>query len=154
MRIIRVCSALLLVGSVACERGRSPSPDSAATTAAMASDSGMRGGMGMADATHSDTIVDRVKADLGALQQAAGDNVVRLVPAHAVVVEALIADCEQMMRQMKMAVPAKWTSAVADLRKDLARMRSANAAAVHAMLPAHSDRVNAILSMRHDMMKM
>ena len=110
--------------------------------------------MGMMDATHPDTIVERTKADLSALQQAAGDNVVKLVPAHAVVVEALIADCEQMMRQMKMAVPAKWTSAVAELRKDLGRMRSADAAAVHTMLSAHSDRVNAMLSMRHDMMKM
>ena len=161
MRIIRVCSAVVLVGGVACSRERSPSPDSTAMAAAhppamaaMASDSGNRGGMGMMDATHPDTIVERTKADLSALQQAAGDNVVKLVPAHAVVVEALIADCEQMMRQMKMAVPAKWTSAVAELRKDLGRMRSADAAAVHTMLSAHSDRVNAMLSMRHDMMKM
>ena len=161
VRTITLCSALLLGGSVACDRDHAPSPDSAAAAAAhpaampaMAGDSGKSGGMGMADMAHPDAVVERTKADLSALQQAAGADVVKLVPAHAVVVEALIADCEQMMETMKMPAPEKWTNAVAELRTDLGRMRSANTAAVHAMLPAHAERVNAMLSMRHDMMKM
>ena len=77
-----------------------------------------------------------------------------MVPAHAEAVNALIADCEQMMQQMKMTPPAKWNTAVAAVRADLAKMSSASAGALHAMVPAHVDRVKGILDMRHDMMKM
>lgn len=89
-----------------------------------------------------------------ALQAASGDSLVRLVPAHREVVEAVNADCEAMMRQMKMAAPDKWTRAVAALRNDLTRMANTDAAALQAMLPEHRARVDAMLGMRRDMMRM
>ena len=77
-----------------------------------------------------------------------------LVATHRQTVEALIANCEMMMKQMKMNPPRKWTNAVAQLHQDLRQMTTANAAALHAMWPDHRLRVQGMLDMRHDMMKM
>lgn len=118
------------------------------------STTGAMGGMGAMGAMHSDSVATRAEADLAAFQSASPDGAVKLVRAHRAAVEALIADCEQMMRQMKMTPPAKWNRAIADLRQDLTHMDTANAAALHAMMPAHRERVSALLAMRHDMMKM
>ncbi|MEO7713155.1 MAG: hypothetical protein ABIV10_09590 [Gemmatimonadaceae bacterium] len=115
----------------------------------------MKSGDGMAMAgMHADTVVSRVQRDLAAMDAASGDAIVRLVPAHRQTVEALIADCETMMKQMKMTPPSKWNDAVAALRKDLGMMAQANTASLQATWPQHKQRVQAMLDMRHDMMKM
>lgn len=166
-------SALMLIVLTACGRTQPAHSDttamgmSASQQGSGMMESSMKGGMtgssmkgGMANempamgGMHSDSVAARAQADLAALTAASPDAAVKLVPAHQAAVEALIADCEQMMGGMKMTPPAKWKTAVADLRKDLAQMRPASATALHAMLPAHSKRVSGMLSMRHDMMKM
>lgn len=125
----------------------------AATGAAMAThdSAGKMAGMG---GMHADTVVTRVQGDLTAMNAASGEAIVPLVAAHKQTVEALIADCEMMMKQMKMNSPQKWTNAVAALRGDLGKMSTANAAALHEMWPDHRQRVQGMLDMRHDMMKM
>ena len=103
---------------------------------------------------HADTVVARVQGDLATMNAASGDAIVPLVAAHRQTVEALIADCAMMMQQMKMNPPRKWTNAVASLHEDLSKMTTANASALHAMWPDHRRRVQGMLDMRHDMMKM
>ena len=112
---------------------------------------GKMAGMG---GMHADTVVALVRGDLAAMNAASGDAIVPLVAAHRQAVEALIADCAMMMKQMKMNPPRKWTNAVTSLHEDLSRMTTANAAALHAMWPDHRLRVQGMLDMRHDMMKM
>ena len=127
-------------------------PAPSAGGAMMAGDSaGKMAGMG---GMHTDSVAARVQGDLTAMNAASGETIVPLVAAHRQTVEALIADCEMMMKQQKMNPPQKWTKAVAALHADLSHMTTANAAALHAMWPAHSQRVQGMLDMRHDMMKM
>ena len=129
--------------------------DTAAMAPATPASMGSMSGDGMAmSGSHSDSIAMRAQTDLDALRAASADDAVKMVPAHADAVNALIADCEQMMKSQKMTPPAKWNTAVAAVRADLAKMSTANASALHAMVPAHADRVKGILDMRHDMMKM
>ncbi len=166
MSTIRNSAMLLMFSAAACGRGDSARSDSAGGMMAAQTASGMAGdkmnggamsdtgAMGAMGAMHSDSVAMRAEADLAAFQAVSPDNAVRLVGVHRAAVEALIADCERMMRQMKMTAPAKWNQAIADLRQDLTRMETANAAALHAMMPAHRERVSALLAMRHDMMKM
>ncbi|MBA2688141.1 MAG: hypothetical protein H0U64_08565 [Gemmatimonadaceae bacterium] len=77
-----------------------------------------------------------------------------MLPAHTSAVEALLADCEQMMREMKMTPPAKWNKATAEIRSDLTRMGGMSPSQLKAFIPEHRTRVEGILGMRHDMMKM
>lgn len=158
MRSVTLLSALLFAAVTACGK----SPDRAADTTGMmapamadgaAGDSAMAGGMRAPNGMHSDTLVERTEADLKALEGASPAAAAALLPAHENVVNALIADCEKMMRDEKMTVPAKWTTTVAELRRDLDRMRTADAASLGAMRTAHIERVRAVLSMRHEMMQ-
>ena len=151
----------LVIFAAAC----SPKDHAATDTAAMAmtpaassggvmmtnDSTGKMAGMG---GMHADTVVARVQGDLAAMNAASGDAIVPLVAAHRQTVEALIADCAMMMQQMKMNPPQKWTNAVASLHEDLSKMTTANASALHAMWPDHRRRVQGMLDMRHDMMKM
>ena len=119
----------------------------------MAGGSMAMGSMAMGTA-HSDSVTARAQAQLVAFKAAAPDAAVKMVPEYTQSITALLADCEQMMKQMKMAPPAKWTTAAGAVRAGLAKMSGANASALHAMVPAHAERVDGILGMRHDMMKM
>ena len=101
-----------------------------------------------------DTVVEHVRKDLDAMDGASGAAMVSLVPTHKQTVESFIADCEAMMKGMKMTPPAKWTDAVATLRSDLGKMQTADAASLHAMWPTHKQHVQGMIDMRHDMMKM
>ncbi len=150
-------ASLLIIGA-ACSSSDRTARDTAAPgamSAAASSDTTMtpRGGMAMSG-MHADTVVARVQRDLAAMDAASGDAIVPLVPAHRQTVEALIADCEMMMKQTKMTPPTKWHAAVTALRKDLGTMATAKTASLHAMWPQHKQRVQAMLDMRHDMMKM
>lgn len=150
--------ATLTVGStVACQTESREHADSAASPAmpAMMGDSA-HGAMGMSgtQGMRQDSIVPRVQAHLQRLAAASPDSVKALVSEDQRVVTALIADCEQMMRDMKMTPPGKWNDAVRDLRHDLDRMPGMTAAQLSAAMPGHRQRIEGMLSMRHDMMKM
>ncbi|GAC1477709.1 MAG: hypothetical protein NVS1B4_20760 [Gemmatimonadaceae bacterium] len=160
MSTIGVFAVLGLSAAVACsgsERARSDSmgtPAAADHPTSSPQAATTAGGAMAMGAVHSDSIAIRAEADLAALRAASPDSAVKLVAAHRQVVEALVADCEQMMRQMKMTPPAKWNRTVEALRQDLTQMRTASASALRPMLPAHAERVKALLDMRRDMMKM
>lgn len=103
---------------------------------------------------HSDSLAAHAQSQLDALKGASPDAAVKMVPEYKESITALLADCERMMTQMKMTPPAKWNTASGAVRADLVTMSSANANALHAMMPRHAERVKAILDMRHAMMKM
>lgn len=109
---------------------------------------GKMGGM------HDDTLVARVTAHLGRLATASPDSLRALVPADREIVTALIADCEQMMRQMKMEPPRKWRNVVSDLRQDLDRLATLSGPPLQQLMTEHRKRIENVLSMRHDMMQM
>ncbi len=157
MSLHRLAAPLLLVVA-ACSAPERSATDTAVSASSPAADAGVAhdsaGAMAGMGGMHADTIVTRVRQDLASMDAAAGDSVTRLVPAHRQTVEALIADCEAMMRQMKMDPPRKWRNAVAAIRTDLGKISTANAAAVQALWPEHKRRVEDMLAMRHDMMKM
>lgn len=90
---------------------------------------------------------------LAHMDQAGADSLKTLLPRHQQVVEALIKDCENMMRMEKMSPPRKWTNTVADVRQDLARMMTMSSAGVAQAWPDHERRIRDMLNMRHDMMK-
>ena len=150
--------SLLIIGAACSSSDRKASDTAAAgamSSAAASSDTMKKAGGGMAmSGMHADTVVTRVQRDLAAMDAASDDAIVSLVPAHRQTVDALIADCETMMKEMKMTPPSKWNEAVAALRKDLGMMAAAKGASLHAMWPEHKQRVQAMLDMRHDMMKM
>ena len=165
MSLPSVRSALmmsLLAASGACRSNeRAPAADSAAdatpaTSTAAADSAGTAatptgqamGGM------HQDTLAARVEAHLGRLASSDPDSLRALVPVDREVVTTLIADCERMMRQMKMDPPRKWRNAVRDLRRDLDRMDSLSGAQLQQAIPEHKKRVEGMLAMRHDMMRM
>ncbi len=153
-----VAIATLAVGStVACRTDSRERADSATLPAmpGMTGDSA-HGAMGMSDTQgmHQDSIVPRMQAHLQRLATASPDSLKALVSEDQRVVTALIADCEKMMRDTKMTPPGKWNDAVRDLRQDLDRMPAMTAAQLSAAMPGHRQRIEGMLSMRHDMMKM
>lgn len=138
LRLTVLCACLLAVAT-AC---RSETRNAADTTQqAMA---------GM----HEDTLAARVQAHLQRLATNNPDSLRALVPADREVVTTLIADCEKMMRDMKMTPPQKWQDAVRDLRQDLDRMATMSGAQLQSAVPEHRKRIEDMLSMRRDMMNM
>jgi hypothetical protein len=129
---------------------------SIAASGADSSAGGMAGMPAMAGTTgmHQDTLIPRVEAHLKHLDTTNPDSLSALVPVDREVVTALIADCEQMMRQMKMDPPRKWRSAVKDLRQDLEHMGRMTGAQLRAAMPEHRKRIEGMLAMRRDMMRM
>ena len=154
-----VLTMMLLTSAAACRSSdRARATDTVATASAASSAAG-DSSRAMAGSQHAmggmqDTVVPRVQAHLQRLSTAAPDSLRALVPADREVVTALIADCEQMMRAMKMEPPQKWRNAVRDLRQDLAGMASMTATQLQQAMPAHRKRIEGMLAMRHDMMKM
>lgn len=159
MSIMKLSALLAVVAVAACSKTEPARTDTAAMTPAMAPATpvamGSMSGDGMAmNRAHSDSIAAHAQTRLDSLRAASPDAAVKMVPEYTQAVNALLADCERMMKQMKMTPPAKWTTASAAVRADLVKMSTANASALHAIVTAHADRARGILDMRHDMMKM
>lgn len=155
MSAMKLSAALALVVVAACGKTESAGTDTVAMAPATPAAMGAMSGDGMAmSRARSDSVAAHAQMHLDSLRAASAADAVKRVPEYTQAVNALIADCEQMMQQQKMTPPATWNTTVAAVRADLAKMSTANASALHAMVPAHADRVKAILDMRHDMMKM
>lgn len=159
MSMMKLSALLAVVVVAACSKSEPARTDTTAMTPAMAPATpaamGSMSGDGMAmNRAHSDSVAAHAQMHLDSLRAASATNAVKRVPEYKQAVTALLADCEQMMKQMKMTPPAKWNTASAAVRADLAKMSSASASALHAMIPAHAERVKGILDMRRDMMKM
>lgn len=162
MRLSARALTCLLIAT-ACSSGRSSgTTDSvaASTKGAVAtsqpSDSGpgpMARGEAMG-ATHQDTLAPKVQAHLQRLATGDPDSLRALVPEDRRVVTALIQDCEQMMREMKMDPPRKWRSAVQELQGELGRMQAMSGAQLQRAMPDHRRHIESMLAMRRDMMRM
>jgi hypothetical protein len=169
----RMSVAFVLVVAAACSKSDSAPSDSARmasdsmASASAAGNSTMAGGAmaggamaggamagGSAMTAHSDSIAAHAQMHLDSLTAATPEAAVKRVPEYKQAVMALLEDCEKMMKDQKMTPPDKWNTAAAAVRADLTAMGSAKASALHAMIPAHADRVKGILGMRKDMMKM
>ncbi len=154
-------SVCLLATSTACrsEAGKSAADSNAAAAApapggAAPANTGQHAMAGGMSGMHEDTLAARVQAHVQRLSTNNPDSLKALVPADRDVVNSLIADCEKMMREMKMTPPRKWNSAVADLRADLGRLPTLSGAALQTAMADHRKRIEDMLSMRRDMMKM
>ena len=156
MSVTKLATVLALFAAAACSKQDAPKADTTAMAMPAATTTpGAMSGSGMAmDNAKSDSIAAHARAQLDSLVAATPEAAVKRVPEHSQAVESLLADCERMMKQMKMTPPAKWNSVVATIRADLKGMRGANATALHAMIPAHADHLKGVLDMRKDMMKM
>ena len=142
---IRFVLTIMALTTVAACGSRDQTSESDSAHAAMPGGSG---------AMHQDTLAPRVEAHLQRLQTNDPDSLRALVAADREVVNALIADCEQMMREMSMEPPQKWRNAVQDLRRELDRMASMTGAQLQQLAPEHRKRIEGMLSMRGDMMRM
>lgn len=147
------CGAALSLAACTAEKKTSDAADTTAVVAGSNDMGGMRSSTSM-PMTHSDTVAMSAAADIEQFASAPADRVKSLLPAHTSAVEVLLADCEQMMQQMKMTPPAKWTKATAETRSDLTRMTGMNSSQLKTFMPEHRAHVEGILSMRRDMMKM
>lgn len=152
---------LLLASSAACRsEARSRAAERAAGTttgaagSAAAADTGQRAMAGEMTGMHRDTLAASVEAHLQRLATSNPDSLEALVPVDREVVTTLIADCEKMMREMKINPPGKWRDAVKDLRQDLDRMAAMSGAQLRSAVPEHRKRIENMLSMRRDMMRM
>ena len=146
------CGAVMSLAACTSEKKASGAADTAAVAGANDM-GGMRSGSSMS-MTHSDTVAQRAGADIEQFASAPADRVKTLLPAHTRAVEDLLADCERMMREMKMTPPAKWNKATAEIRSDLTRMKGMGPSPLKAFMPEHRAHVEGILAMRRDMMKM
>lgn len=143
---------LLAAGSIsACSAREDRATDTTAATTATANSGA--GGMHDMAGMQSDTIVAVVEADLARMDKASPDSLKALLPQHREVVNALIKDCEEMMRMENMSPPRKWINTVADVRQDMASMAPTSAASVKQAWPDHQQHLRSMLNMRHDMMK-
>ena len=149
------CGAVMsLMSLAACTAEKKASGAADTATVAGPNDmGGMRSNASMPMA-HSDTVALRASAGTKQFASAQADRVKSLLPAHTSAVEALLADCERMMRQMKMTPPAKWDRATAEIRSDLTRMEGMSPSQLKVFVPEHRAHVEGILGMRRDMMKM
>lgn len=155
MTNVRLVAAVVVgLVSVGCGKSGNANSTKAGDTAGGAVSTPPSASGSMAGAMHQDTLAAQVENHMQLLASANGDSLKALVPTDQRVVTNLIADCEMMMRQMKIDPPRKWTNAVADLRQDLAKMPSMSASQLQAFMPEHRKRIEGMLSMRRDMMKM
>lgn len=160
--LIRYTLALAALSTIAAcsSKDRAPAADSAAiaspVSAAGADSARMTAAAGgeTMGTMHRDTLAARVQAHLGRLATNNPDSLRALVPADREVVTMLIADCEQMMRRMRTDPPRKWRNAVRELRQDLDRLSSMSGTRLQQAMPEHRRRIEGMLAMRHDMMKM
>ena len=146
------CGAAMSVAACTAEK-KAPGMADTAAVAVPNDMGGMRSSSSM-PMTHSDTVALRAAADIEQFASAPADRVKSLLPAHTSAVEELIADCEKMMREMKMTPPAKWNKATVEIRSDLTRMGGMGPSQLKAFMPRHRTHVEGILEMRRDMMKM
>ena len=101
---------------------------------------------------HEDTLGPRMATHLATLDRADAQHAKTLIPEHRRPVNAMIEECRQMMRQMNMTPPAKWTELESALKQDLDRLDQLPAEQLQAFLPEHRQRVQSMLDMRNDMM--
>ena len=146
------CGAVLSLAACTAEKKVSDAADTA-IVAGPNDMGGMRSSSSM-PMTHSDTVAMSAGADIEQFASASADRVKTLLPAHKRAVEDLLADCERMMREMKMTPPAKWDKATTEIRSDLTRMEGMSPSQLKAFVPDHRAHVEGILGMRRDMMKM
>ena len=73
-------------------------------------------------------------------------------PEHRDLVNEMLEDCRQMMREMGMTPPRQFTQVETALEEDLERIPEMDDAELEAHLPQHLDRVQTVIDMRQDMM--
>lgn len=148
MRLSYGIAVAVLALTAACKE---ESPPIGGGAMAASNQSGMGG---MSGAAHQDAAAENAQALLAKLGTDNADSLASLVPLDNKAVTALIRDCEQMMKSAKMTPPKKWNDAVAALHDDLSRFPGLTGDQLKKEIPAHRGRVEDMLAMRRDMMKM
>lgn len=150
-----ICVLLTALGACRSEpRNAGAGATAVAASSGAVADTSQQAMAGETKRMHQDTLASRVEAHLQRLSTSNPDSLKALVPVDREVVTTLIADCEKMMREMKMTPPRKWQTAVKDLREDLTRLATLSGTQLQSAIPPHRKRIEDMLSMRRDMMKM
>jgi len=98
-----------------------------------------------------------------ALQQRLNDHMARaraadvqefrqMFPQHRDLVNEMLEDCRQMMRQMNMTPPRQFTDVETALENDLQRIPTMTDPELQSLLPQHLDHVQTVIDMRQSMM--
>lgn len=109
---------------------------------------------GMRSLPHPVDTVGILRAHLAQLSTTSGDSLKALVPVDSALVAMFIAHCEGMMRSMNMTRAPSWTSTVAALADDAAKMRTMSPTQLASFMPLHRTRIEALLEMHRAMRKM
>lgn len=75
-----------------------------------------------------------------------------IFPEHRDLVNEMLEDCRQMMREMDMTPPRAFTQVETALENDLERIPDLGDDELDALIPDHLDRVQTVIDMRADMM--
>jgi len=143
----------VLTITAACSSSKTDQPADSAGAGAGASAAIPASAQGTS-AVKQDTLGPKADALLQRLQSTNADSLRVLLVDDRQVVTGLIAECEQMMRQMKMDPPRKWLDLVKNLRADLDRMPGMTGPQLTQAMPEHRKRIADMLGMRRDMMRM
>ncbi len=137
---VLVLFALVAACSPAPEQQAAPASQTGATPAASTQE------------MHADTLTPRLQAHMATLESAQPADVQPLLPEHRRLVTAMIEDCRQMMADMNMQAPPKWTQLEEQLRQDLDRLDQAPPTQLASLMSEHRSRVRQMMDMRNSMM--
>lgn len=114
---------------------------------------GMSPGAAGSDGGMGDATLDRLVAQMNAMQGMHADSLHAMMPAHRQAVANGIAQMSREMRDMNMTADATWNATVDSLRRDLVQLPTLAAGELPAFMPAHRVRAMRLLEMHRTMMR-
>ena len=81
-----------------------------------------------------------------------GDSLAAVLPMHRQMVANMLSQMNREMSSMNMPADTAWSAVVDSLRSDLTRMPAMGAAELAALMPAHHERMQRLMSMHAEMM--
>lgn len=94
----------------------------------------------------------RLIAHVGQVNAAGPAEFRQRFPQHRDLVNEMLGNCRDMMRNMNMTPPRQFTEMETALEADLARIPSLSDQELQSLLPQHIKRVQGVIDMRQDMM--
>jgi len=102
---------------------------------------------------HDDQLGPQLEANMQRARAADVEGFRRMFPEHRDLVNAMLEECRQMMREMGITPPRTFTRVEQALEEDLQRIPTLGDAELAALKPEHLDRVQRVMDMRDDMMQ-
>lgn len=95
---------------------------------------------------------ERMREHMDQMAAVPPDSMQAMMPMHRQMVGNMMARMNREMGQMNMPADSAWTATVDSLRADLTRMPDMDAEELQALMPAHRERVERLISMHESMM--